>query len=61
MEDSSRYYHDEVRIDQFASNYAGGAQFALCDGSVRFIGTSIDRDVYRNLSSRAVGVIIGDS
>ena len=36
----------------FGSFHIGGAQFTLCDGSVRFITESIDMDTYRGLGSR---------
>lgn len=37
-----------------------GAQFAFADGSVRFLGASMDRTVYRALSTRAGGEMISD-
>jgi type II secretory pathway pseudopilin PulG len=47
--------HDLVRMDEFASYHTGGAQFVLGDGSVRFIGNSIDVGVYRAAATRAGG------
>jgi hypothetical protein len=52
--------HSQVRMDEFASYHAGGAQFVLGDGSVRFISTNIDLGVYRNLASRAAGDVVGE-
>lgn len=39
----------------FASRHAGGGQFAIGDGSVRFVADSIDLDLYRSLGTRNLG------
>jgi len=39
----------------FRSRHPGGAQFAWGDGRVSFLSESIDRDVYRGLSTRKLG------
>src|SRR5262249_28346921 len=44
----------------FRSTHTGGAQFLLCDGTVRFIGQNIDMPTYKALGSRNGGEIIGD-
>jgi prepilin-type N-terminal cleavage/methylation domain-containing protein len=41
----------------FSSYHIGGVQFALTDGSVRFIGDSISLDVYRALATRGAGEV----
>jgi prepilin-type N-terminal cleavage/methylation domain-containing protein len=41
----------------FTSNHAGGVQFAMTDGSVRFIPNSIDLNTYRALATRAGGEV----
>lgn len=51
---------DLVRMDEFASYHAGGAQFVLGDGAVRFISSNIDLGVYRSLASRAAGDATGE-
>jgi prepilin-type N-terminal cleavage/methylation domain-containing protein len=51
---------NDVRMDEFASRHTGGSQFVLGDGTVRFIKTNIDLNVYRNLASRAAGDIVGE-
>jgi prepilin-type processing-associated H-X9-DG protein len=37
----------------FSSAHTGGLQMLLCDGSVRFIGESIDAIVWSNLGNRS--------
>jgi prepilin-type processing-associated H-X9-DG protein len=43
----------------FGSYHAGGAQFCFADGSVRFIGDSVEHLLYRALGSRNGGETIG--
>jgi prepilin-type N-terminal cleavage/methylation domain-containing protein/prepilin-type processing-associated H-X9-DG protein len=42
----------------FRSLHPGGGNFAMCDGSVKFIKTSTSMPVYQGLSTRAFGEII---
>jgi prepilin-type N-terminal cleavage/methylation domain-containing protein/prepilin-type processing-associated H-X9-DG protein len=56
----------------FSSRHEGGAQFVLCDGSVRFISENIDQNnrhsggteepdsIYENLAARDDGNVIGE-
>ena len=39
--------NDKFNTSPLASNHSGGAQFALADGSVRFINESVDEDVLK--------------
>jgi prepilin-type processing-associated H-X9-DG protein len=41
----------------FTSNHTGGVQFAMTDGSVRFIADGIDLTLFRALGTRAVGEV----
>jgi len=44
----------------FKSLHPGGAQFVLCDGSVRFLNESIDYRTYQRLGDRRDGEPIGE-
>lgn len=44
----------------FGSQHTGGAQFALTDGSARFISESVDSVVLRSLATRAGGEVVGE-
>lgn len=44
----------------FKSRHVGGAQFVLCDGSVRFISENIDYLTYQKLGDRRDGNPIGE-
>ena len=47
-----------TRQYSFRSKHAGGANFAMADGSVKFIKESISFPIYQGLSTRAQGEII---
>ena len=42
------------------SEHTGGIQTVLCDGSVRFISDNIDLTLWRGLSTRAGGEVLGE-
>lgn len=46
---------DWPNVYSFRSGHNGGANFAYCDGSVRFIPQTIDLTIYRGLASRNGG------
>jgi prepilin-type N-terminal cleavage/methylation domain-containing protein len=46
---------------EYAGSYhTGGAQFALTDGSVRFVSENISMTIYRAIASRAGGEVFGE-
>lgn len=49
-----------LECNDFSSLHAGGAHFLFADGHVQFISTSMDKLVFRALSTRAGGEPIGD-
>ena len=42
------------------SRHTGGVHVTMCDGSTRFVNTSIDLPTWRALGSRAGGEVLGD-
>ncbi|MFN3158127.1 MAG: DUF1559 domain-containing protein [Rubinisphaera brasiliensis] len=42
----------------FRSQHQGGANFAMADGSVRFVGENIYHQLYQDLSTRAGGEVV---
>lgn len=54
-------YSDLVkRVNAFGSQHSGGANFALCDGSVRFVRESVTLDTLRQLCVRNDGEVVGN-
>jgi prepilin-type processing-associated H-X9-DG protein len=52
--DTGTWYH----WYSFRSMHPGGGNFAMCDGSVKFIKSSINMMIYQALSTRAMGEVI---
>jgi prepilin-type N-terminal cleavage/methylation domain-containing protein len=46
--------------ETFRSDHVGGGQFAMADGSIRFVSDSINATVLLALSTRAGGEVIGE-
>ncbi len=51
---------DDMSTSGFSSQHVGGAQFALADGSVRFISENIDTKVFSFLGNREDLELTGD-
>ncbi len=52
--------YEDQRVCAFGSSHPGGANFALADGSVRFVAQSISVTTLRQLATRAGGEVVGD-
>ncbi len=49
-----------TNLTPFHSQHTGGANFALCDGSVRFLSRNMSLDILKNLSTRDGGEVNGE-
>jgi prepilin-type processing-associated H-X9-DG protein len=67
--DTNRYTEREPRPDfrdnggdpgddRFGSSHANGVNFALCDGSVRFIGFTVDQQTFSRLGNKRDGQVV---
>ena len=54
------YWEGQQAKMSFGSYHVGGAQFAMADGSVRFISENVDLRLYQSLATRGNGEIVGD-
>lgn len=52
--------YENTRVTAFGSGHAGGAQFAMADGSGRFLNQSISLVVLQQLSTRAKKEVVGE-
>ena len=52
--------HPSLHIDDFSSPHTGGVHLLFGDGRVRFITQNIDTNLFRAMSTRAGGEIMGD-
>ena len=51
---------DPAYVGGFSSAHSGGANFALGDGSVRYLSETIDKQVYQQLGHRADGQLLDE-
>lgn len=51
--------HPDAHFDDFSSQHTGGVNFVMGDGAVRFIGESIDHDLYQGLMTLQGNELIG--
>lgn len=51
---------DQTRLASFRSDHVGGAHFLFGDGSVRFVGESVDRNLLNSLATRGGSEVIGE-
>jgi hypothetical protein len=49
-----------LQVGGFGSSHTGGAQFAIGDGSVRFISQNVNPGTFKNLANRADGELTGE-
>jgi prepilin-type processing-associated H-X9-DG protein len=54
------YRINGTRAFAFSSRHTGGAQFLFCDGSVHFLGDSLDGVTYERLGQRNDSQVIGE-
>ncbi len=59
VHDSSDVLQHNYTRGQFSSLHAGGVQFVLADGSVRFISENLSNTTYTRLGNRKDGNVIG--
>ena len=57
---SAYYTYQDMRLQSISSGHAGGAQVVLCDGSVRFLSSSLSQTIVVDLCQRADGQVIGE-
>lgn len=56
----NRHDNSTTVYGAFRSQHPGGASFALCDGSVRFVGETIDQSIYDGLATRSGGEVVSE-
>ncbi len=54
---NSYQYYNERRMCAFGSNHAGGANFSMCDGSVRFVSEQVSEITLTHICVRNDGLV----
>ena len=54
----NKHDHTNLVYGAFRSEHPGGANFAMCDGSVRFVSESLDPELYDGLATRDGGEVV---
>ncbi|TWT63028.1 DUF1559 domain-containing protein [Rubinisphaera italica] len=49
-----------TNMTPFTSYHQGGAQFAMCDGSVTFLSNNMSLDILKALATRNAGEVVGE-
>jgi prepilin-type processing-associated H-X9-DG protein len=55
------FVYEDMRFSCYGSNHTNGANFCLCDGSVRFLSNSTPLLILQQMSTRAGGEVIDNS
>jgi prepilin-type N-terminal cleavage/methylation domain-containing protein/prepilin-type processing-associated H-X9-DG protein len=55
---SAWFVFQDQRLNAFGSAHTGGANLALCDGSVRFVSNSMSQVILSRICQRADGLVI---
>lgn len=58
--DSSGDFESKRARSTYSSSHTGGAQFLLADGSVQFLSSNLDINLFEHLGERADGEVIGE-
>jgi len=58
LQSTSTVYRGYNRTGAYGSHHPGGANFAIADGSVRFLSETINMDTYLSLASRNGGEVV---
>lgn len=58
LQSTSTVHQNYNRTGAYGSHHPGGANFAIADGSVRFLSETINMDTYLSLASRNGGEVI---
>lgn len=52
--------HPDTHLDDFSSSHTGGAHFMFGDGRVRFLTENVDLNLFKAISTRSGGEVVGE-